>query len=60
VHSTKILRWLLNQLVQDVPAEIVACECICRKSQCTDFTACQRRLDCAAALASKSQQVEAI
>jgi hypothetical protein len=38
-------RWISNQVVQDVPEEIMVCEYDCRKAQCTMAEAerCEKR-----------------
>jgi hypothetical protein len=39
-------RWVINQIVQDVPEDIALCEHDCRKRQCTlgEWDRCERRL----------------
>jgi hypothetical protein len=43
-------QWIKNQVVREVPEDIVLCEYDCRKKQCTldEWTACDRRLHKAA------------
>ena len=38
--------WLANEVIQDVPDELAACEFDCRKQHCTsdDWSSCERRL----------------
>jgi hypothetical protein len=39
-------KWVTEQIVQDVPEEIVRCEFGCRKQQCTgdEWETCERRI----------------
>ena len=45
-----VLRWLKQQVVQDVPDELALCEFDCRKEQCThhEWATCERRINRAA------------
>jgi hypothetical protein len=46
----QVMRWLKQQVVQDVPAELAVCEFDCRKVQCTrdEWATCERRINRAA------------
>jgi len=41
-----VWKWFVNQIVQDVPEEIMVCEYDCRKGHCTVASAewCEKRL----------------
>jgi uncharacterized membrane protein YgcG len=41
-------RWVFDQLIGDVPENILICECICRLPQCTGWKSCEFRLKQAA------------
>jgi hypothetical protein len=46
----QVLRWLKQQVIQDVPDELAVCEFDCRKVQCTrdEWATCERRINRAA------------
>jgi hypothetical protein len=43
--SHRVKRWLINQVIQDVPEDVALCEFDCRKSQCRmgEWENCERR-----------------
>jgi len=52
-------RKLLKEIVDDVPPDMVVCECTCRKLQCTGVNACERRLRFAEGKEQVSRSAEA-
>ena len=55
---TGFSRWVIDQIIQDIPEDCAVCEFDCRKTQCTQdqWMLCSRRLDALRA----SEQVKAI
>lgn len=37
-------RWLVGQVIEDTPADILVCENICRELDCDGWSRCERRL----------------